>query len=75
MRGDLRVTGIALSALEGAVELGAEVIDSALQQRRISVERLEEAYRRRFRCVGAAEMGPWSSCWSRVHGRPRNDAQ
>ncbi|WP_307827056.1 endonuclease domain-containing protein [Gordonia rubripertincta] len=58
MRGDLRVTGIALSALEGAVELGAEVIDSALQQRRISVERLEEAYRRRYRCVGAAEMGP-----------------
>ncbi|MHC3004968.1 type IV toxin-antitoxin system AbiEi family antitoxin domain-containing protein [Gordonia sp. GN26] len=58
IRGDLRVTGIALSALEGAVEQGAGVIDSALQQRRISVERLEEAYRRRHRCVGAAEMGP-----------------
>ncbi|WP_084811828.1 type IV toxin-antitoxin system AbiEi family antitoxin domain-containing protein [Gordonia westfalica] len=58
VRRDLRVTGVALSALEGAVELGAEVIDSALQQRRISVERLEEAYRRRYRCVGAAEMRP-----------------
>ncbi len=34
IRGDLRVTGIALSALEGGVELGAEVIDSVLQQRR-----------------------------------------
>lgn len=58
VRGDLRVTGIALSALEGAVEQGAGVIDSALQQRRITVDRLEEAYRRRYRCVGAAEMGP-----------------
>lgn len=58
IRRDLRVTGVALSALEGAVELGAEVIDSALQQRRITVERLEEACGRRHRCVGAAEMGP-----------------
>ena len=57
-RDGLPVTGVALSALEGAVEGGVEVIDAALQQRRTTVERLVEAYERRRRCVGAADMGP-----------------
>ncbi|MFE0747826.1 DUF559 domain-containing protein [Gordonia sp. NPDC058843] len=57
-RDGLPVTGVALSALEGAVEGGVEVIDSALLQRRTTVERLVEAYDRRRRCLGAAEMGP-----------------
>lgn len=57
-RDGLPVTGVALSALEGAVEGGVEVIDSALLQRRTTVERLVEAYDRRRRCVGAADMGP-----------------
>ena len=58
VRNDLRVTGIALSVLEGAVEGGVEVIDTALQKSLITVERLGEAYQRRRGCVGAAEMGP-----------------
>ncbi|WP_084817219.1 type IV toxin-antitoxin system AbiEi family antitoxin domain-containing protein [Gordonia sp. HS-NH1] len=57
-RDGLPVTGIALSALEGAVEGGVEVIDAALQQRRTTVERLVEAYERRRGCIGAADMGP-----------------
>lgn len=57
VREGLPVTGVALSALEGALAGGVEVIDSALQQRRTTVERLVEAYGRRRRCIGAADMG------------------
>ncbi|WP_238421469.1 type IV toxin-antitoxin system AbiEi family antitoxin domain-containing protein [Gordonia sp. 'Campus'] len=57
-RRDLLVTGVALSALEGAVESGVEVIDHALQKKLITVERLGEAYERRRRCLGAAGMAP-----------------
>lgn len=57
-RRGLLVTGFALSALEGAVEGGVEVIDNALQKKLTTVDRLCEAYERRRRCHGAADMAP-----------------
>ncbi|AZG48100.1 hypothetical protein D7316_04713 [Gordonia insulae] len=57
-RKGLRVTGIALSVLDGAVDGGGvKVIDTALQLRRTTVDDLVDAYERRRGCVGAVRMG------------------
>ncbi|AFR47585.1 hypothetical protein KTR9_0940 [Gordonia sp. KTR9] len=72
VRSDLRVTGIALSVLEGAVESGVEVIDAALQKHlspsNVSVRPTSVG-------AGASALSRWGRrlrCWKPVHGRLRS---
>lgn len=52
----LTVTAVPLSVLEGAVEGKMDVLDRALQNKKVTVDALLETYQRRRRCRGATEM-------------------
>ncbi|WP_238423275.1 type IV toxin-antitoxin system AbiEi family antitoxin domain-containing protein [Gordonia sp. 'Campus'] len=56
VRRGLRVTSLPLSVLEGAVEGKFDVLDRALQNKRVTVDALTEAYQRRRKCKGASKM-------------------
>ncbi|ANY22738.1 hypothetical protein [Gordonia terrae] len=52
----LTVTTVPLSVLEGAIEGKIDVLDRALQDKRVTVDALVQTYQRRRRCRGAHEM-------------------
>ncbi|MBD0862170.1 DUF559 domain-containing protein [Gordonia sp. zg691] len=56
VRRGLRVTALPLTVLEGAVEGKMDVLDRALQRKKVTVDKLVDAYQRRRGCRGAPEM-------------------
>lgn len=52
----LTVTAVPLSVLEGAIEGKIDVLDRAVQDKKVTVDALVQTYQRRRRCRGAHEM-------------------